>query len=310
MSENSFFEKLLKNKEVAVIAFFAVLLMIALLIPGISGIVAKNIVWIILIISFLLLATRTDFLLKLKEYERAVIFTFGRITRVGGPGWAIVLPIIESYKKVDLRVQAIDIPPQDVITKGNIELKVDSIIYLKIKKDRESVIKAVTEVENYKDAAMYYVISSMRALIGAMSLSEVISNVSKLNKKLTEMLDVIIDEWGLDVRAVEIKDITLPKQVQESMHNLRVSQQEKMARLEKAKALKGEIEAVKEAAKTLSPEALNYYYIKALEEMSKGKSTKFLFPAEFSYFVKELGKTIRKGKTKGVTSKIVSNKTN
>lgn len=244
--------------------------------------VINNIFWIGLAIIILFLIWKFDFIIMLKDYERAVIFRFGKFHRVGGPGWALITPPFESYKQVDLRTQTLDVPKQDVITKGNIELMIDAIIYLKIGKDEQSVKNSVLEVENYREASRLYVIAMIRDLVGSMELSEVVSNIEALNEKLKEELKKIATGWGVIVDAVEIKDVQIPKTVLDAMHMEKAAVQEKLARIEKAAAHKAEIDAVKTAAEQLSDKALAYYYIRALERLGEGKSTKFIFPMEIS----------------------------
>ena len=242
----------------------------------------SNFYWLILLGVFLYVIWKYDFILQLVDYERAVIYRFGKINRVGGPGWTFVWPIIESYVIVDLRTKTIDVERQDVVTKDGIELNVDAIIYLKVKKDRQSVVNSVIEVEDYANASRLFVISSIRDVMGAMVLSEVISHIDIINAQIKENLEKISQEWGVAVDSVEIKDVQIPKIVLDAMHEEKAAVQQKLARMERALAHKAEIEAVKEAAKDLDENALSYYYIKAIENMSKGKGSKIFFPAEFS----------------------------
>lgn len=244
--------------------------------------------WLLLLVFFFVFIVLGKPLLMLKEYERAVIFRFGRANRVGGPGWALVIPGIESYRVVDLRTKTIDVEKQDVVTKDLIELKIDAVLYLRVGKSNDSVIKSVVEVEDYAFAAKTLVVSSIRDLIGSMTLAEVIANVEELNVALKKKLEVIATKWGIEVEAVEMKDVDLPRVVLEAMHAEKAAVQEKLARLQKAEAQKVEIEAVQQAAEKLSDKALAYYYIKALEEMSKGKGTKIVFPMEFSRLAESL----------------------
>lgn len=239
----------------------------------------SNFYWLILLGVFLYVIWKYDFILQLVDYERAVIYRFGKVNRVGGPGWTFVWPIIESYVIVDLRTKTIDVERQDVVTKDGIELNVDAIIYLKVKKDRQSVVNSVIEVEDYANASRLFVISSIRDVMGAMVLSEVISHIDIINAQIKENLEKISQEWGVAVDSVEIKDVQIPKIVLDAMHEEKAAVQQKLARMERALAHKAEIEAVKEAAKDLDENALSYYYIKAIENMSKGKGSKIFFPS-------------------------------
>ncbi len=242
----------------------------------------SNIYWLVILAIFFFIVWKYDFIIQLLDYQRAVIYRFGKVNRVGGPGWAFIWPIMESFALVDLRTMTIDVPKQDVVTKDGIELKVDAVIYLKVKKDHQSVVNSVIEVENYKDASGLYVVSAIRDVVGSMNLSEVISNIEIINAKVKEDLERISREWGIAVDGVEIKDVQIPEIVLNAMHEEKAAVQQKLARMERALAHKAEIEAVKEAAAGLDDKSLAYYYIKAIEGMSNSKGSKVFFPAEFS----------------------------
>lgn len=261
-----------------------------------------NLALIAVIIAFLVAVWKFDFLILLTEYERAVIYRFGKVKRVGGPGWAFMVPIIENYTMVDLRTKTIDVPKQDVITSDSIELKVDAIIYLKVNSDPQSVINSVVEVEDYREAVRLYVVSSIRDIMGGMNLSEIIANIYKLNTKLKESLSVVSRNWGVGIEAVEIKDVDVPKVVMDAMHAEKAATQEKLARIQKAEAQRAEIEAVKSATEGLSRNAITYYYIKALEEMSKGQSTKIYFPVELSRLAESVSDTLGRSSTSAAAS--------
>ncbi len=249
---------------------------------SLADIWTQYVLWILVLAAFLLLVWKFDFILFLKDYERSVIFRFGKVHRVGGPGWCFIVPGIEESNLADLRVQTIDIPRQDVVTKDKIELNIDAVIYLAVKKDKQSVINSVVAVRDYRNAATNYAIATLRDVMGGMDLSEVLVNIEGINRQLKEMLERISEGWGVSVDAVQIKDINIPKTVIEAMHMEKAAEQEKLARMERAKAQQAEIDAVKESAAGLSENALSYYYIRALEKMAEGQSTKFIFPMELS----------------------------
>ncbi len=258
-------------------------------------VLAANLVWIVLIALFLLIVWKGDLILMLEEYQRAVIMRFGKVKRVGGPGWCIILPFIEKPTIVDLRTQTIDVQKQQVITKGNIELGIDAVIYLKVGKEKESVIKSVIEVEDYRTAARLYVIAALRDVLGSMSLNEIITKIDVVNKNLKEGLKKITLSWGIVVENVEIKDVDIPKIVLDAMHKEKAAEQEKLARMERAQAHEYEIETVKRAAENLSDKAMAYYYIRALEKLGEGKSTKFMFPMEITKLAESIGKGVQSG---------------
>ncbi|RLE42770.1 hypothetical protein DRJ19_03530 [Candidatus Woesearchaeota archaeon] len=249
---------------------------------------------LILIAILLFIAAKFEPLVKLKEYQRAVVFRFGKFNRVSGPGWFFIIPFIESYNIVDLRVQTVDIPPQEVITKGNIEVKVDAVIYMRVGSAEEDVVKSVVKVEDYKKAAQLYVGSTLRDIAGDLTLAELIANIDKINEKLKQKLQLVSQDWGVKVDAVEIKDIQIPKEVLDAMHAEKAAEQRKLARMEEAKAHMAEIQAVKEAAKGLDEKALLYYYIRALEKMSTGKATTIIFPLEVTKLASILSSAVGK----------------
>ncbi|MBN2127605.1 MAG: hypothetical protein JW703_04415 [Candidatus Diapherotrites archaeon] len=244
--------------------------------------ILENWFWFLILLIFLFVLIKWTPILFLSDYERAVIFRFGKVNRVGGPGWAFILPLIEDHKTVDLRVKTIDVAKQDVVTKDNIEIKVDAVIYLKVKKDNQSVINSVVEVQNYEQAMELYVVAAVRNILGSFNLGEAISNIDELNRRLIEGLEKVSANWGVSIDAAEIKDLEIPPTVLDAMHQEKAADQQKVARMHLAEATKAEILAVKEAAEQLSDKALAYYYIQALEKLGKTSSTKFIFPMELT----------------------------
>ncbi len=254
-----------------------------------SALFIENLPWLVVLGLFVLMMWKWDFLLQLKDYQRVVIMRFGKVNRVGGPGWAFMVPGIEEPVIVDLRTQTVDVPRQDVITKGNIELKVDSVIYMRVKDHPQCVINSVVKIENYKDAIKLYVISSIRDVVGSMELSDVIANIGKMQEKLKIEASKIASDWGIEIVSVDFKDVDIPKPVLDSMHAEKIAIQRKLARIEGAQAHMAEIEAVKTAAANLSDKALAYYYIRALEKLGQGKATKIIFPMEISKLAEAVG---------------------
>jgi len=248
---------------------------------------------VIFLLGFIL--WRYDFLLTLKEYERAVVFRYGKFARVGGPGWAFLVPVLESFAIVDLRTSTIDIPEQEVITKDEVVLKLDAVIYLFVNKDNESVAKSVVEIDDYKRAAEMYVQASIRDVAGQMTATELISNIQDLNERVRKDVEQIAKEWGVSVESVKISDIKLPREISDAMHEEKAQEQLKHARMQSALAHKAEIDAVKEAAEHLSDKALAYYYIRALEKLGEGKSTKFFFPTELTNLASAISGNVKEG---------------
>lgn len=242
----------------------------------------------ILVAGFLFLVWSTDMLLRLKEYERAVIFRFGKFVGVRGPGWIIILPYIEAYKIVDLRVQTLDVPKQEVITKDNIVITIDAVIYLRV----VDPAKAVLNVDDYKRASQLFVQAMIRDLIGTMTLDEVIGNIEELNEKLKTELSKIAKEWGVEIESVQIKDIEIPPAVKEAMHEMMIAEKEKKARTWRAEAKKIELEAIKEATKDMNERVLLYFYLEALKKLAEGRATKIIYPLDLSTLAQAISKQI------------------
>jgi len=277
-----------KSKETIFVGVVLVLAFFAFMVFSNQAMVFQNLPLLILLAVVLYVFWKFDFLLTLTDYERAVISRFGRVHRVGGPGWTLLLPPFESYEKVDLRTQIIDIPKQDVVTKDGVEVKIAAIIYIKVQNDPTSIVNSIVKVEDYKEASKLYVISEIRDVGGTLTMRELISNVDELNKRIQLALEKIAHGWGVEIESVEIKDIDIPRTVLEAMHEEKAAVQKKLARMENAEAHKAEIDAVKEAAEHLSDKAISYYYIKALEKISEGKATKIVFPMEISKLASQI----------------------
>ena len=244
---------------------------------------------IALVILFLIfLSLKYNVLLQLNEYERAVVFRFGHYCGTRGPGWTIILPFIESYVKVDLRTRTLDVLPQKVITKDNIAVKLDAIIYYKV----VDAAKAVINVRDYKKAAILYVEASLREIAGRMTAEEIISNVNAINEELRKELQNMAKKWGVDVVSVELKHVELPQDLMEAMHKRREAEQRKYAALQEAEAEKLRIEAVKSAAGDLSDRVLAYYYLKALQQIASGKATKIVLPLEVSTLAQSISSAL------------------
>ncbi|MBI5884868.1 hypothetical protein HZB89_02100 [archaeon] len=268
--------------------------------PSAFAAVQKNILWILLFIAFMLLVWKGNVLIKLNEYERAVISRFGKVSRVGGPGWTLVIPGIEGYRVVDTRTQVIDVPPQEAMTKDSIKLRVDAVLYIAVNRDAESVIKSVVAVEDYKRASAEYIKGIIRDVIGELELTEVISSIDVLNTKLMKALEALSNNWGVKVESVAITDVIVPEKIITAMHEEKAARQERLARKERAEAAKYEIEAIRDAASKLDDKSLAFYYLEALKKLGEGQSTKFIFPMELSRLAEGIA-----GKVGGVPKEAV-----
>ena len=280
--------------------FGAALILILILVAWflIANETIKQIVLIVLIIvATIYLLFKFEIILQLKDYERAVIFRFGKVNRVGGPGWTFVLPFIEKPNLVTLRTQVIDVPTQQVITRDNIRITIDAILFISVDREKESVINSVVKVEDYKKAATFYVIAMLRDILGEFDLIDVISNTESINKRLTEALKGVAKEWGIKVNSVEMRDLQIPEEIVESMHKQKAAVQKKLAIFEEAESERAKINAIKEATEGLSDKTILYYYIKALEKVGEGQSSKIIFPMELTNLLSSISDKINSGKT-------------
>lgn len=280
--------------------FGAALILILILVAWflIANETIKQIVLIVLIIvATIYLLFKFEVILQLKDYERAVIFRFGKVNRVGGPGWTFVLPFIEKPNHVTLRTQVIDVPTQQVITRDNIRITIDAILFISVDREKESVINSVVKVEDYKKAATFYVIAMLRDILGEFDLIDVISNTESINKRLTEALKGVAKEWGIKVNSVEMRDLQIPEEIVESMHKQKAAVQKKLAIFEEAESERAKINAIREATEGLSDKTILYYYIKALEKVGEGQSSKIIFPMELTNLLSSISDKINSGKT-------------
>lgn len=163
--------------------------------------------WIILILVICLLLSSIR---QIDEYERGVLFQFGKFKKILNPGWNIVLPVIQSYNKVDIRTKAVDVPEQDAITKDNVTIRINAVIYYKV----FDAAKAIIAVENFRYAVSQLAQTTMRNTVGAVSLDELLSEREKISEEICAIIDKATDPWGIKVENVELKDVKLPEEMQ------------------------------------------------------------------------------------------------
>lgn len=212
----------------------------------------------------------------LLEYERGVVFRLGRIVGARGPGFIFIIPFIEKIVKVSLRVITMDVPPQDVITKDNVSVKVNAVVYFRVVEP----IKAIIEVENYLYATSQLAQTTLRSVLGQVELDDLLAERDTLNIKLQEVLDKQTDAWGIKVTLVEVKYVDLPQEMQRAMAKQAEAERERRA---KVIAAEGEFQASKrltEASNVMSenPMSLQLRFLQSLIEMSNDKSSTILLP--------------------------------
>lgn len=214
-------------------------------------------------------------IVQINEYERGIKFSQGKFHSIMTPGWKIVLPIIESYKKIDVRTKAVDVPEQDTITKDNISVRVNAVIYYKI----FDAGKALLEVENFYYAVSQLAQTTMRNAIGSVTLDELLIEREKLSESICKIIDEATDPWGIKVENVELKDVVLPEEMKRVMAKAAEAEREKAAVITKAA---GEVEAsnnLAKAAKTMAetPGAMHLRTLSTLNDLSSDQSNTIIF---------------------------------
>lgn len=232
----------------------------------------------------------------LNEYERGVIFRLGRVIKAKGPGLIILIPVIDKMIKVSMRLIAMDVDPQDVISRDNVSVKVNAVIYFRV----IDPIKAIVEVEDYGYAMSQLAQTTLRSVCGQAELDELLSAREKINSQLQEILDLHTDPWGIKVATVELKHIDLPQEMQRSMAKQAEAERERRAKIINAD---GEFQAatkLAEASEIISdhPMALQLRYLQTMREMSAEQNTTTIFPFPidlFQPFLKIMDKAKKEG---------------
>jgi regulator of protease activity HflC (stomatin/prohibitin superfamily) len=212
----------------------------------------------------------------LKEYERAVVFRLGRMVGARGPGLVYIIPGIEKMVKMDLRTVTMDIPPQDVITRDNVSVKVNAVLYFRVLEPN----KAVREVENYLFATSQLAQVTLRSVCGQAELDELLAERERINSRIQEILDAQTDPWGIKVVLVELKHIDLPQEMQRAMAKQAEAERERRAKVIHAD---GEFQASQKLADAAAvigkePMALQLRFLQSLVEVASEKSSTTIFP--------------------------------
>ena len=228
---------------------------------------------VVLVIVFLIVLSGLKILY---EYERGVIFRLGRIVGVRGPGFIIVIPFLERMVRVSLRLVTMDVPPQDVITKDNVSVKVNAVVYFRVVEPN----RAILQVENYLYATSQLAQTTLRSILGQVELDELLSEREKLNVKLQEVLDKQTDAWGIKVTMVEVKYVDLPQEMQRAMAKQAEAERERRAKVISAE---GEFQAstkIAEASEILSanPVSLQLRFLQTINDVSSEKASTIILP--------------------------------
>ena len=231
----------------------------------------------------------------LKEYERGVIFRLGRLVGSKGPGIIFLIPLIDRMVKISLRTVVMDVPPQDVITKDNVSVQVNAVLYFRVLNPEKSVV----EVENYLFATSQLSQTTLRSIVGQVELDELLMERDKINAQLQEIIDTHSDPWGIKVSLVEVKHIDLPEEMKRAMARQAEAERERRA---KVIAAEGEFQAANkltQAAKIIdeSPSALQLRFLQTLVEVGSEQNSTTIFPVPidlFTPFIKKVSEQIKK----------------
>ncbi len=212
----------------------------------------------------------------LNEYERAVIFRLGRIRDVKGPGLIIIIPVIDKIVKVDMRTITMDVPPQDVITKDNVSIKVSAVVYFRVTEANAALVN----VENYLYATSQLAQTTLRSVCGQMELDEILSEREKINMHLQGILDRSTEPWGIKVSLVEVKHIDLPEEMKRAMAKQAEAERERRAKVINAE---GEFQAAQKlidaaAVMQTQPMSLQLRYLQTLNQIAAENSSTIVFP--------------------------------
>ncbi|MFA6257352.1 MAG: slipin family protein [Candidatus Paceibacterota bacterium] len=226
-----------------------------------------------LIFGFLILVVSS--IRQINQYEKGVKFTLGKFSSLMEPGWRIVWPVIQSYQKVDVRIKAVDVPDQNAITRDNVTVKVNAVIYYKV----SNADKAVIEVEDFRYAISQYAQTTMRNIVGEVTLDELLSSRDKIAERIREIVDQETDAWGLKVNNVELKDVSLPPDMERTIGKQAEAEREKRAVIINSEGELAASQNIAKAAEMLAttPGALHLRTLQSINDMSSDQSNTVVY---------------------------------
>jgi len=230
----------------------------------------------LIVIVFLAIYILSSAIKILKEYERGVVFRLGRVIPVKGPGLVLIWPVIDKMVKVSLRIVTMDVPAQDIITKDNVSVKVNAVVYFR----PIDPIKAVTAVEDFYYATSQIAQTTLRSILGQSELQDLLTNREQINAELQQVIDSQTEPWGIKVTAVEVKNVDLPQEMLRAMARQAEAERERRAKIIHAEGELQAAEKLTEAARIISsePAALQLRYLQTLKEIASEKNSTILFP--------------------------------
>jgi len=239
-------------------------------------------------LAFAIIFIATSVIKILKEYEKGVIFTLGRVGRkAGGPGLVLLIPVVQQMRKIDMRTLVHDVPTQDVISRDNVSVKVNAVIYYRV----VDAVRAVVQVENYMAATSQLAQTTLRSVLGKHDLDEMLQERDKLNKDIQAILDVQTEAWGIKVSNVEIKHVDVDPSMIRAIAKQAEAERERRAKVILAEGEEQAATKLAEAATILatSPGAMELRYLASLQEIANDKTNTIVFP----FSLEQIGKTIR-----------------
>jgi regulator of protease activity HflC (stomatin/prohibitin superfamily) len=247
-----------------------------------------------LFVIFLIIYFLSSAIKILREYERGVVFRLGRVIPVKGPGLVIIWPIIDKLVRVSLRTVTMDVPAQDIITKDNISVKVNAVVYFRVM----DPIKAITEIEDFYFATSQIAQTTLRSILGQSQLDDLLTNREQLNAELQKVIDFQTEPWGIKVTTVEVKNVDLPEEMQRAIAKQAEAERERRAKVIHAE---GEFQASQKLADAATiiataPSALQLRFLQTLTEIATEKNSTIVFPVPIDMiepFIKKFGKEVK-----------------
>ena len=239
--------------------------------PGIAELIGSFIPLAVIVILIISAAVRI-----VQEYERGVIFRLGRIIGAKGPGLFFIIPIIDKMIKIDLRTVTMDVPPQDVITRDNVPVRVDAVIYFRVL----DPVKAVVEVSDYIFATSQIAQTTLRSVLGQAELDDLLARREEINKRLREIIDGATDPWGIKVSDVEVKAVDMPQGMQRAMARQAEAERERRGKIITAEGEFQASEKLAQAAEVIGrhPTAIQLRFLQSLTEIAADKNSTIIFP--------------------------------
>lgn len=245
------------------------------------------------VLPILLIGLAVLLIRQIEQYERGLLFTLGKYSKTVEPGWRIVIPIFQSLRKVDIRVKAVDVPDQEAMTKDNVSARINAVIYYKVR----DAAKVVIEVEDFRYATAQLAQTTMRNVVGEVTLDELLANRDDVSRRIREIVDTATDPWGIEVSSVELKDVALNDEMKRVMGKIAEADRERRAVIIKAEGEVAAAENMAKAAKMLAsaPGALHLRTIQTINDLSSDQSntTVWMVPIEALEALKGLAEFVK-----------------